>query len=518
MKLRSGGLVRHPVLERVDPAYLSVPDRIGSYGDEAIDLAREYGRPPDPEQCLAIDATLSYRAGGRWVALESGVVEPRQNGKTGGIVLPPVMFDFFLLKPDKIVWTAHLFKTARESFTDIRNIIDGCHALAKRVKKITYANGEEAIELHNGARLEFLARSKGGGRGIGGKRIVMDEALFLPSEAMGALMPTLAARSMTGDPHIMYASSAGVLGSDHLRGLRDRGRSGVDPSLIWVEWCAPGSWDKPGCDLGPDCPHTVDTDGCALDDERLWKLANPAIGRRISVEYVRSERRALPPEEFGRERLGWFTEPAGVDIENLLARWTDCIDEKSRPHGRPVFFIDAAPGLRSVAIVAAMWRPDGLAHLEIVDYAQGSSWAPRRAAELNRHKPLDWVIDPGGPAGALLPDLRLAGIDPREMSTRDLGQACSAFEAAVEAEAVRHLNDPVLLRAWKAAVKRDLGDGLWAWSRRKSDGDICPLVAVTGAFWGLSVSPPPTPPPPSPVVTSTATARSETSALATAGF
>ena len=506
------------MLDRVDPAYLTVPPRVGSYGDEAIDLARAYGRAPDAEQCLAIDAGLSYRAGGRNVALESGYVEPRQNGKTGGIVLPIVMFDLFLQPQDKIVWTAHLFKTARESFQDIVRIVENCDMLRKRVKKVTYANGEEAVELLSGAKLEFLARSKGGGRGIGGKRIVMDEALFLPSEAMGALMPTLAARSMTGDPHIMYASSAGVLGSDHLRGLRDRGRKGGDPSLIWVEWCAPGSWDKPGCDLGPECPHTVDTDGCALDDERLWKLANPAIGRRISIEYVRSERRALPPEEFGRERLGWFTEPAGVDIENLLAKWADCADENSAPSGRPVFFIDAAPGLKSVAIVAAMWRPDGLPHLEVVAYGQGSSWAPARAAELNRHKPLDWVIDPGGPAGALLPDLRLAGIDPREMTTRDLGQACSAFEAAVEAEALRHLNDPVLLRAWKAAAKRDLGDGLWAWSRRKSEGDVCPLVGATGAFWGLSVSPPPKTPPPPPMVTTAVTARSETSDLATAGF
>jgi hypothetical protein len=506
------------VLELVDPAYLSVPARVGSYGDEAIDLARAYGRPPDAEQCVAIDAMLSYRAGGRWVALESAVVEPRQNGKTGGIMLPVTLFDLFLLPPDKIAWTAHLFKTARECFQDVVRIVENCDMLRKRVKKITYANGEEAVELLTGARLEFLARSKGGGRGIGGKRVVMDEALFLAGEAMGALMPTLSARSMTGNPHIMYGSSAGVLGSDHLRGLRDRGRAGGDPSLIWVEWCAPGSWDQPGCDLGPECPHTTGADGCALDDEALWRFANPALGRRISAEYVRSERRALPPEEFGRERMGWFTEPAGVDVERMLARWTVCGDDESRPDGRPVFMIDAAPGLSSCAIVAAMWRPDGLPHLEVIAHEPGSTWLAARAAGLRRHQPLDWVIDPGGPAGALLPELRLVGIDPREMTARDMGQACSAFEAAVEDTAVRHLNDPSLLRAWRSASKRDLGDGLWAWSRRKSTGDICPLVGATGAFWGLSVVPPEAPPPAAPVNAPAAPATSETNVLATAGF
>jgi|GEM_PF-516012 len=502
----------------VPPAHLSIPPRQGSYGEGAAHLMEIAGRPLDEEQKLAVDAILSYKPGGKWAALESAIIEARQNGKTGGVLLPVVLWDLFMMAPDRIVWTAHLFKTSRDAFNDVIAMIEGSSTLSKRVKRITLGKGEEAVELHSGAKLEFLARSLGGGRGLGGKRIVMDEALFLSASSMGALMPTLSARSMNGNPHIMYGSSAGVLGSDHLRTLRDRGRKGNDPSLVYLEWCAPGSWDQPGCTLGHDCPHTVETDGCVLDDETLWPRASHALGRRISYEYVRSERRALPPEEFGRERFGWFTEPAGVDVEALVAKWTACADTQSRPTSRPVFMIDASPGLRSATIVAAMWRPDGRPHLEVVAHETGSAWVPGRAERLQRHRPLDWVIDPGGPAGALLPDLRAAGINPREMSTRDLGQACSAFVAAIEDEWPRHLNDQVLLRAFRAAAKRDMGDGLWAWSRRKSDGDICPLVGATGAFWGLSVSPPPQAPPPSPVVTSTATARSETSALATAGF
>jgi len=44
------------------------------------------------------------------------------------------------------------------------------------------------------------------------------------------------------------------------------------------------------------------------------------------------------------------------------------------------------------------------------------------------------------------------------------------------------------------AVKRDLGDGGWAFGRRKSheqqQADITPLVAVTNALWGLSMTQP----------------------------
>jgi hypothetical protein len=497
---------------------MNVPPRVGSYGEGAAQLMEVAGRPLDAEQKLAVDAILSFREGGRWAALESVVIEARQNGKTGGVLLPVVLWDLFMMPPDRIVWTAHLFKTSRDAFNDVIQMIEASSTLSKRVKSITLGKGTESVELHNGATLEFLARSVGGGRGLGGKRIVMDEALFLSAGSMGALMPTLSARSMTGNPAIMYGSSAGVLGSDHLRTLRDRGRKGGDPSLVYLEWCAPGSWDQPGCDLGPECPHTPDTDGCVLDDESLWLLANHALGRRISYDYVRAERRALPPEEFGRERYGWFTDPAGVGGVPL-EQWKACVDEESKPSSRPVFMIDASPGLRSVAIVAAMYRPDGFPHLEVVAHGVGSDWAAPRAAQLQRHKPLDWVIDPGGPAGALLPDLQAHGIEPRQMSTRDLGQACEAFAAAVNDKGVRHLDDPALNRAVASAGRREIGDGLWAWSRRKSESDISPLVAATGAYWGLSVSPPPKPPPAKAQVESPGRANSsDSNPFAFAGF
>lgn len=504
--------------EPIRPQHLWVPPGVGSYGDEAVDMMRRAGRDLDAEQVHDVTCMLTYRPGGRWAAFEEVIIEPRQNGKSGGVLMAVVMFDLFLLKPDRIVWTAHLFKTAREAFMDIKQLIDATPELSKRVKAIREGKGDEAVELHNGALLEFLARSEGGGRGLGGKRLVFDEALFLGADSMGALIPTLAARSVTGDPQIMYGSSAAVLRSDHLRVLRDRGRKGGDPSLVYIERCAPGSWDDPGCADGPECTHLVGIDGCALDDESLWKLANHALGKRISYEYIRNERRSMPtPEQFGRERLGWHTDPIGVGRLPLEA-WALCFDANSAPTSRPVFMIDASPGLKSVAIVAAMWRPDGLPHLEVVAHSPGSPWVAARAEELKVHRPLDWVLDPSGPAGALLPDLAEVGIEPTLMTTRDMGQACEAFGAAVENQGLRHLDDPVLRKAIGGAGRRDVGDGLWIWSRRKSEIDICPLVGATGAFWRLSTVPMELPPPPLPVNAPAGDALAETDVLATAGF
>lgn len=464
----------------VRPAHLWVPDRRGSYGDEAADLTAMAGRELDPEQRLAVDAMLSYGPGGRWLALESGVVEARQNGKTGGVLLPVTLFDLFLMPPDRIVWTAHLFRTARDAFMDFVGLIEGCAELSRRVKRVVYANGEEAIELHSGAKLEFLARSKGGGRGLGGKRVVMDEALFLAADSMGALMPTLSARP---DPQINYGSSAGLGHSDHLRTLRDRGRRGGDPSLIWVEWCAPGGWDDPPCAAGRECTHVLGSDGCALDDESLWQLANHSLGRRISVEYVRAERRALPPSEFGRERLGWFdlpeTEEKPIDPAAFAAVMVEHLE---RPESVPTFFLDASPGMRSAAIGIAGSDDAGLILDEERDV--GTDWLVPRAAELKERYPdAQWFYEQAGAVGALLPALAEAGIEPEPFSAADMGRACGHLQTLVADKQVRIVADETLTVALAGAVKRDVGEGLWAWGRRKSTTDISPLVAITGAAW-----------------------------------
>ncbi|MEV1321967.1 hypothetical protein AB0J14_38465 [Micromonospora arborensis] len=498
-------------LEAVRPAYLWVPPRLSSAGAEAVDLARMAGVGIDPEQELVIDAILSEQAGGRWAALEAAIVLSRQNGKTMNVILPIVLADLFLFGAGLIAWTAHRFVTTQEAFRVLRAVVETTPMFSRRLKRLSAGNGEEEIEFHGGARVKFLARSKTGGRGLSGDRVVLDEAFALEPEHMGSLLPTLSARP---NPQVIYGSSAGLKQSQILRAIRNRGRAGGDPSLVYAEFCAP----EGGC-REDDCDHRLGAVGCALDDRENWRAANPAILRgRIREEFVAAERRALPPEEFARERLGWWDDPVGQSAVPLES-WANCRDEDSVPSGRPVFAIDVAPGSKSAAIVAAMYRPDGLPHLEVVAHAPTTDWVVGQALELLKHRPLDWVLDPAGPAGALLPQLAEVGIEPRQLSTRDLGQACEAFGATVAAQALRHLNDPVLARAIASAGRRDIGDGLWAWSRRKSTADICPLVAATVAHWGLSVVPPqPQPAAPPVVVSGEKTYGSEMSELASAGF
>jgi hypothetical protein len=309
----------------------------------------------------------------------------------------------------------------------------------------------------------------------------MDEAGFLSAESMGALIPTLSARD---DPQLNYGASAGLGSSDHLRALRDRGRKGGDPSLIWVEYCAPGGWDDPPCEQGRKCGHVVGTAGCALDDESLWPLANPALGRRITYEYVRSERRALPAEEFGRERLGWFDLPEDEQRPIEISDWAGRAIPQPPQMASPVFFLDASPGLVSASIGVAV-EHDGKPYLEIDDHRAGAEWLVERAAGLvQRHSGAQFAVLGTGAVTALLPALKERGIEPEQFTIPDMGRACSHLQKLVADKAVTHSGDPLFTQALSVAIKRDIGDDLWTWSRRKS-GDISPLVAVTGAAWLL---------------------------------
>jgi hypothetical protein len=464
------------------PAYVTHPPVVGSRVDVVRDFSKLYGRELDEEQLVAVECLTGFDAEGRWAALEGAIVQPRQNGKTSGVMTAITLTDLFLFKPDRIAWTAHLFKTSRSTFEDITNLIGMTPELSRRVKRIRHAAGDEGIELVTGARLDFLARSKGGGRGLGGKRVVVDEALFFTDAQAGALLPVLSARA---NPTILYGSSAAVLESDYLRSLRDRGRAG-DESLAWVEWCASGSLVEPPCTGGKRCQHAVGTDGCVLDDVAYWQSANPALGRRIRTDTLKALRASLSPLDFAREFLGWHEDPEGAQNKIAMSRWTSAVDARSEITGIPSFAVDVAPDRESAAIAVAGVRSDKRVHVGLVEHRAGLDWVAPRLVELwERHGPSAIYLDAQSPAASLLPALQAELVEVEALTIGKLGAACGLLADAVNSEppTLRHRGDPIVTAALAGAAIRDVGDGAWAWRRKDSEQDICPLVALTIAHY-----------------------------------
>jgi hypothetical protein len=441
----------------------------------------------DPWQAFALHVGLGERLDGRWSAFEVAINVARQNGK-GGIIEGRELAGLFLLPEKLILHSAHEFKTAKEAFLRIVTLVTNCDALRRRVKRVRQTTGEEAIELLDGTRLRFLARSGSSGRGFSGDCNIMDESMILGDDAMGALMPTMSARP---DPQLWYLASAGIgAPSMQLARLRRRAleamRTGEpDPSLVYLEWSISPHADE----CPPDCTEHDDP-ASPLSAAK----ANPALGYRISQEHVNREMLSMGAAVFARERLGVGDYPAEGEVTWRVVSedaWRALTAPGSQAADPVAFAIDATPERSHAAICAAGTSVldggtrDGVTHVEVTDHRSGLGWVVPRAVELQeKWSPLCWVVDAGGPAGSLIPDLEAKGIEVVSPKARQVAQACGGFLDAVADQTLTHLDQAPLAAALAGAELRPLGDAS-AWSRRGASVDISPLVAATHAAWGL---------------------------------
>jgi hypothetical protein len=455
------------VLPAALPRVRSVPEYSQSSGDDAIELAASAGLVLDEWQKLAVRDILAENAAGNWLTFESGLLVPRQNGK-GAILEAIEIADMFLFGARLVIHTAHEFKTAQEAFRRVLFLVENTDFLRKRVDRVRTSHGDEGLELKNGARLRFLARSGGSGRGFSCDRLIYDEAYELPEETIAASLPTMSARP---NPHVIYASSAALDKSVTLRRVMARGRREddrpVDDGLCYLEWSA-----DPKCDL---------------DDRDEWVRANPATSTgRIRVDFIAKERAAMSDVTFGRERLGIVDESKNATVVDLDA-WAAAGDPLSQPFDPVCFAVDIGPDAAFTSIAVAGTTPSGKVHVEVVDRRRGTGWVTDRLEELrDRWNPSAIVIDPIGPVGSLLPSFAVAGLDVTELGMREHARACGLFKVLVEEGRLVHKEQPGLTAALESARKRDAGEaGAWLWNRR-DETDISPLVAVTLAAFAQS--------------------------------
>ena len=97
--------------------------------------------------------------GGKWICKTCGGSVPRQNGKTG--LLEGRAEAGMLLYNEQVIYTAHLQKTATETFEEMASFFD-TPKLRKYIKDIKTALGREQIILTTGARVKYLARTRNG--------------------------------------------------------------------------------------------------------------------------------------------------------------------------------------------------------------------------------------------------------------------------------------------------------------------------------------------------------------------
>lgn len=454
----------------VKPRVNSVPPYDYSDGADAVALAASAGLHLDPWQRYILEQSLGVRHDGLWSAFEVGLIVGRQNGK-GALLEARELFGLFLVDDERLILhSAHEFKTATEAFRRILGLIEGSDDLRKRVKKVQIGHGDEGIELRDGSRLRFVARSTGSGRGFTGDLIILDEAYALTDKQMEALLPTLSARP---NPQLWYTSTPPLdaVAGAQLMALRKRGHEAA-PRLAYFEYSAPGDLES--------------VDRIDLDDRALWAASNPALGIRISEEFIKRERAAMSAVGFARERLCVFPRPVEDNQWQVIPEAAWLLGRRGRFElADPVAFgVDVTPDRTWSAIAAAGRITAGGRGVDLVQHEPGTGWLIGRLRQLvDRHRPCVVVTSDRAVADAAEQER----LTVYRAGAGDLASAASMLFDGVAGPAadVLHLGQGELTDAVAGATRRTVGDG-WSWDRRSVQVDICPLVAASLALWGLS--------------------------------
>ena len=110
------------------------------------------GAPPLPWQRLVMDTALEVDPDGRPAYREVRVTVPRQQGKTGGLLLP-VMVHRALggvdPRPQRILYTAQDRNHAREKWSEQVELLD--RSPVRRLYTVRRSNGSEAIRWRTGS-------------------------------------------------------------------------------------------------------------------------------------------------------------------------------------------------------------------------------------------------------------------------------------------------------------------------------------------------------------------------------
>ena len=460
-----------------EPRIKLEPEIITSDGGDAAQLMAAYGNRLDAWQKNIIDCWLGRDASGQYTVYSAGLSVPRQNGKN--VCLEAREFYGTVVNGERILHTAHQVKTGKKAFRRlVAMFTDKRHPeIMDLVKHISYVNGEERIELNNGASVEFATRSKQSARGFDAiSLVVYDEAQELTDEQQEAITATLSA-SNTGTRQIIYTGTPPYptcLGTVFKRFrancLRDRGKHSA-----WFEWS----------------PEGKSLDEIKTGDHKLWFFTNPALGIRLTEEFTEEEYKSLSSDGFARERLGWWTPEDTHELNYAIDRqkWEACKSSELKPEGKTAYGVKFSADGAEVCLCGAVIPKEGKARISIIDRrftAEGTKWLADWLNE--RYKQASCVVVDGRNGVDVLCE-RLAEVWKYKGSVikpraSDVIAAVSVLVNAINESTVTwYEKQTALSDSATTSVKRPIGSG-WGFG----GDDSAPIEAAALALWGAQTS------------------------------
>ena len=448
------------------PSVRIVPEYEYTDGTDAVKILATARLITDPWQSTILEDWMGRIDSENWSATSCGLSVPRQNGKT--LVTSGRIVSGMILYHEWVIYTAHLQKTATETFREIKNIFES-RGMRKYVKEIKNALGRESIDLKNGARVMFVARTRNGGRGLHGDCLIFDEAQELTSEQQASFVPVLQASKNPQTIYLGTPPDPNCTG-EVFRTVRSKTIKGENKGTSWTEFSVEEIGD--------------------VKDRARWAAANPALGRRIKASTLEAACEQMEADTFAREMLGWWSEvDNSEDYAIQRDQWEACASEELKPEGKTAFGVKFSADGSEVSLCGAVCPVNGPARISLIEKKSTSIGIQWLADWLNQRYPTAACVVIDGRNGV---DFLIDKIKPTwkyknsiiKPSSKEVIAAASQLVNEVTEQTVTwYKYQEILEESAITSVKRPISGG-WGFG-----GDLStPIEAAALALWGCRQS------------------------------
>ncbi len=450
-----------------EPSVRVVPDYEYSDGMDAIKVLKAGGTILDPWQSDVLCDWLGRNKADKWSASTCGGSVPRQNGKS--LLVQGRAIAGMLLFNERVIYTAHLQKTATETFEEMRDFFEH-KGIKEYVEDIKTALGREQIILKSGARIKFLARTRNGGRGQHGDLLIIDEAQEIDENAQASFLPAISASL---NPQTLYVGTPPdpTVTGTVFRSLRQKAIDGQTNKTAWFEFGVTEIGD--------------------VTDTSRWEATNPALGLRIMPQTVAGECEQMDTDTFARERLGWWSPVVTHELEYALDKdaWKKCESKASKPEGKTAYGVKFSADGSAVSLCGAVVDSDGITRISLIGHKPtggGIRWLSEWLNE--RYTKASCVVIDGRNGVDVLIDrisdtwrIKNSVIKP---GLKDVIAAVSMLTDCVNEETLTwYYGQEILNDSAINAIKRPLGGGYGF-----GGDNSTPIEAAALALWGAKTS------------------------------
>ncbi|MBX0299397.1 terminase family protein [Cryobacterium sp. 1639] len=250
---------------------------------------------------------------------------PRGNGKTGLAALL-ALYSLFADEVDapQVLVVASSEQTAQHVYKAARRMIE----LNPELEARAHVYKDRIVTPLNGGEFYALPATVAALQGWDPTLMIVDELHVVDRDVWEAVTSASGKRS---ESLTLAISTPSDSQESIMFDLVKYGRKQDDPSFVFREWAAP--------------------EGCAVDDEDAWYVANPALGDFLSIDALRATQATTREAAFRRYRLGQW---AGAQDSWLpFGIWdTRAADRSLQPGEKVVLGFDGSASGDSTALIA----------------------------------------------------------------------------------------------------------------------------------------------------------------------